>query len=227
MDSLKSLGSVEEIRAVCQRATQTPTSLDEPQPWTQTERINVGDMGHTFAALRAVRGMEKCLKVAKEMAEGTSPTPFAFFYGGVGNGKSHLLEAAVIRLNERGLWTRYNTWGEIIGNLRRYLHNADPMMPLFDVVLSRWCRAPRLVIDDLGMGTTDTEWEMAQLEAILTTRYRLTLWTMIATNKDIRQLPPRVVSRLLDQEICTACVNEAADYRKSKRARLVPLSLRG
>lgn len=179
------------------------------------ERINVADMGHTFANFKPAPGSESSLKEFQDIAGGQSSKPFVFCYGGVGNGKTHLLEAAVIRLNERGLFTRYYTWVEIIGNIRKSL-NHSPEEPSAAVIVERFSRTPRLVIDDLGMGVTDTDWELAQLETIIAYRYRARLLTLIATNKDIKDLPPRIQSRLSDKEFCTMCLNRAADYRRSK-----------
>ena len=199
-----------------QKVTPTPQAFDEPQPITLAERLNIGDMGHTFANFKTVAGAEDCLKVFSEAAEGISPTPFIFCYGGVGNGKTHMLEAMVIRLNERGLFTRYYTWSRIISNLRRFIRRDDATSPPYDVIFGRWCQSPRLIIDDLGMGTTDTDWELSQLEGIITYRYHVKLFTTIATNKDIKDMPPRVVSRLRDKEVCTICLNKAPDYRLTK-----------
>ncbi len=176
----------------------------------------MGDLAHTFANFKILAGTEAAMNLFRDMAEGECPTPFGFCYGGTGNGKTHLLEAMTIRLNERGLFTRYHTWGEVVSNIRRYM-NSRPDEPSAEVVLDRWCRTPRLVIDDLGMGTTDTEWELAKLETIVAFRYRLKLFTAIATNQDIKQLPPRVVSRLSDKELCTMVLNKAPDFRKTKK----------
>ncbi len=191
---------------------------EEPHYWPLSRSINIGDMSHTFANFKSVPGAENCLRVFHEMAEGTSATPFAFCYGEVGNGKTHLLEATVIRLNERGLFTRYLTWGDIVNTIRRFIRHTEDE-PSANEILERTCRAPRLIIDDLGMGVTDTDWELAQLEAIINYRYRFKLFTAIATNKDIKDLPPRIISRLNDKEVCTKCLNRAPDYRLEKKRR--------
>ncbi len=66
------------------------------------------------------------------------------------------------------------------------------------------------------MGLADTAWEAAQLETIIDYRYRYKLLMATATNKDISQLPERVVSRLSDRSVCIMCLNKASDYRKLK-----------
>ena len=216
---------MEHIGAILRRNTEgqdhyqtiilTPPICDYEQPLTLAQRINVSDLGHTFASFTPVPGVAACVKALAELAEGISPVPFVVCFGGAGNGKTHLLEALVIRLNERGLWCRYNTWAGLIGLLKRHL--AKDSIPTYDATLTEICRAPRFVIDDVGMGATDTAWEMSQLETIIDYRYRYKLLTALTTNLDAKQLPPRVLSRLMDESVCMMCLNKGTDYRRLKK----------
>ncbi len=192
------------------------TLEQESKPLTAAQKIGISDMAHTFDAFKMVAGLQQCVKGLREMAEGKSAVPMAVVYGGVGNGKTHLLEAVVIRLNERGLFTRYYTWSDIVGLFKSKLEkDADPS---FAVLLERFCRGSRLVIDDVGMGTMNTPFETSQLEAIIDYRYRFRLFTVMATNLDIstKYLPERVVSRLSDNSRCALLLNKGEDYRKKK-----------
>lgn len=181
----------------------------------QLWRMNVSSLDNSFDNFRVVVGTKEAYESIKSLADGSSPVPFVFVYGGVGNGKSHLLEALVIGLNKRLLYTYYNTWSSIVTKLKA--HMAKDAEPSSETLLERYCHAPRLVIDDIGMGTTDTEWQWSQLERIVTERYRFRLLTAMATNIVPTDLPERILSRLKDRSVCAMVLNKAGDYRKSKK----------
>ena len=176
--------------------------------------MGISNIGHTFRNFKSVAGVKESLEAMRNLAEGTSPVPIVFCYGGVGNGKTHLLEALVIRLNERGLYSRLYLWRNIVSLFKRHLDKEAE--PPFDELLGRFCQARQLIIDDVGIGVTDTAWEQAQLETIIDYRYSHELVTALATNKDISELPSRVLSRLSDKAVCIMCLNKSDDFRKLK-----------
>jgi len=79
-------------------------------------------------------------------------------------------------------------------------------------------QAKVLVLDDWGM-EYGTPWEYAQLERIIAYRYRARLITIMASNKDIKQLEglsERIVSRFYDPEVSQLVLNSGEDYRRRK-----------
>lgn len=138
--------------------------------------------------------------------------PICLVYGGVGNGKTHILHAAAIELYKQGLFTRVYIYDDILNVLRESINN--PSMD-YNEILDRYCQAERLIIDDVGAGS-DTEFSNRILETIMVHRYGYRLMTLISTNKDINNLPERVLSRLKDKSVCYLVENKATDYRPEK-----------
>ncbi len=208
----------------CRTETHTPTPPAlEPEEMVVSVagrlcwELGISSLAHSFENFEQVPGAELAFKAFHDLAEG-SGRPLLLCYGGPGNGKTHLLEALVIRLYQRGLFTRYFTWNGVVRELKRHLaKDADPS---FDILLDRFCRAQRLVIDDLGAGVTDSEWELAQLETIVDWRYRYRLLTAMASNLDIKQLPNRIFSRFCDPAVSLLVLSTAGDYRVSRQERI-------
>ena len=92
-------------------------------------------------------------------------------YGGVGNGKSHLCEATAIELYKRGLFVRVMTMSNMMITLKSHMNKKTP--PGYDWLLSSYCLAERLILDDVGMGGSGSSWEWGQLEDIMN---RATRW---------------------------------------------------
>ena len=91
-----------------------------------------------------------------------------------------------------------------------------PSRSSLDEVIDRYCYAPCLVIDDVGMGGSGSDWEWGQLEEIVNERYRERLMTIMATNRDLDQLPERIVSRFDDAKVGTIVLNSGEDYRRRR-----------
>lgn len=177
----------------------------------------MSDMNHTFANFRRVKGTANALGAFKALADGERP--FLLCYGGVGNGKTHLLEAAAIRLNEMGKHGRLWVFADFLSWLRRLMGEK---LEDVDTIIERYqSNRAYLFFDDVGM-EYGTPWEESVLERIINGRYRSRGITALVTNKDLDQvddkgrrcIPERVVSRFFDPDIGVVVLNEAEDYRK-------------
>lgn len=109
---------------------------------------------------------------------------------------------------------RYLTWTRVINALKDGFR--DGAIPPYRMIMRNYCYANALILDDIGMGSTGTDWEFSQLEEIIDVRYDQRLLTLMATNKDWSELPARVQSRLKDPEIAKVVVNRGEDYRRLK-----------
>ena len=138
----------------------------------------------------------------------------ALIYGGVGNGKTHLLEAMAIELYKRGLFVRVMTMSQMMIALKAGMNRGA--WPNYDWLISSYCLADRLIIDDVGMGGSGSSWEWGQLEDIMIARYRERLFTIFTTNMDITELPERIVSRFYDPDVGSCVLNSGVDFRKLK-----------
>jgi DNA replication protein DnaC len=166
---------------------------------------------HTFKTFKERPGAELAFSNFKFLAEGDTKSPFLFCYGGTGNGKTHLCEAAVIRLMQRGIDTRYYTLAGLMGLLHRCIedNSVDKMMEIMEEVTG-------LVLDDWG---ELSDWEEEKLKDLINERYRWKRITILTSNRSldrIRERNERVFSRFLDTELSVMVLNEASDYRPHK-----------
>lgn len=184
-------------------------------PEERQRALGVSSLGHTFEAFRAILGTAGVYKAMRALAEDKTKTPLLLCYGGVGNGKTHLLEAMVITFRSRGIPAYYRSWMEVSHHLLASMRDRD-MLP-YDKILANYCRSELpILLDDVGLGETQSGWEYAPLEEIVNYRYRMRLITVLVSNKDISELPDRIVSRFSDPDVGVVVLNSGKDYRRRK-----------
>ena len=176
--------------------------------------LGVTSLENTFANFKPAEGTQKALIAFSALASGETEWKMLLCYGGVGNGKTHLCEAAAIALYKRGLFARVSTMAVLMRALKECMH-PEPHIS-YEELLNNYCHAERLIIDDVGMGGSGSEWEYGQLEEIIIARYRDRLFTILTTNRDISELPERITSRFYDPEVGRIILNQGADYRRQK-----------
>ena len=176
--------------------------------------LRVSSLENTFQNFRPLKGTEKALQACQTLASGKTGWQMLLIYGGVGNGKTYLLEALAIELYKEGKFCGINTYDKMMGFLRRCIN--DDLLPNIDVVMDGWCRAERIIIDDVGMGGSDSVWSMKMLEELVVARYRNNLFTVLSTNIDISELPERVISRFKDPQKARMVLNSGVDFRPLK-----------
>ncbi|MCK5016424.1 MAG: ATP-binding protein [Candidatus Peribacteraceae bacterium] len=173
--------------------------------------LNISSFDSTFGNFRPVAGTEKSLAAFQELVN-ESTRKMLLCIGSKGCGKTHLCEALSLSWWELGFKVRIYVWSDFIGLLKSTF--SGEMQGQFDVILTRFKKAPRLILDDVGMGgATDKSWEWGVLEEIINYRYRERLITVVTTNLDITELPDRVVSRFRDEQYGRVVLNKADDYR--------------
>lgn len=168
---------------------------------------------HTFENFRAVKGTTEALTTFRNYAESLKP-PFLLCYGAVGNGKTHLLEALALRLEQRGI--RSTTWvvPEMLAWLKQKI--GDPFQVELDQVIQNYQTGTLpLLLDDLGV-EYGTPWEISVLERIILGRYRERVPTVVTTNRDLDELPERVISRFYEPGLGQVVLNDGKDYRKRR-----------
>ena len=177
--------------------------------------LGVASLDNTFGNFKPASGTGKALAAFKALALGKTDKPLLLCYGGVGNGKSHLCEATAIALYKRGLFCRVLSMARIMGALKGCIRSESPLA--LEELQRNYCYADRLILDDVGMGGSGSEWEFRQLEEIVVVRYRERLFTIFTTNRDPTELPERIVSRFRDPDVGRVVLNEGADYRRVKK----------
>lgn len=138
--------------------------------------------------------------------------------GTKGTGKTHLasaicnyLEQEDVPTEEKPL-TMYVTAPDLLDLLRSGYENDDHQ-ELLDL-----CRSiDVLILDDLGVESGTSEWVQEKLYSVLNYRYQAELPTVVVTNDRLEHLPPRLRSRLSDDQLCRHVETVAPDYRQRRR----------
>jgi len=168
---------------------------------------------NTFDKMRQPVGFEETFSAFKNIAEGKTEWYMLLVYGGAGNGKSKCCEAVVITLYDRGIKAKREKWSDIIRfTLKASLGKKQPDKLPYEEQFERLRDKKYLIIDDVGMGSTGGNWEWGELEDIVDYRLEHKLFTIITTNLDIKNIPPRIVSRLRASR-CRLIRNKATDQR--------------
>lgn len=191
---------------------------EEPESKSDSlSRFNLSSLEHTFKNFRQLKGTEQAYDAFYKLSQGKLGKKFVFCYGTVGCGKTHLIEATVIEWAKQGIGSRYQTMSEIMRWLKKAMKPNS--VPPYDMLFERVCNQDKLIIDDVGMGTIESNWELAELEDIINERYHKRFRddgkvTILASNKKPSDLPDRVVSRFFDPEVGVVVFIGAGDYRR-------------
>ena len=170
----------------------------------------------TFDNFVLIHGARDSYNAAKAWTDPAADFIWLIIYGGVGNGKSHLCNAALNVLLSRGQKARLITASSLLSELRMAMSDHTT-----DVVMRGYQETSELIIDDLGAGMKHpnepgSEWEWSRMEELLVSRYDGLKPTMVATNLDWSELPERIASRFQDREYARMVQNAAPDYRREK-----------
>ena len=204
--------------------TPDPKNTEQEQPTSEQIRADylkaagVLSLSHTFENIRQPKGYDKVYQAFTEITSGNVDWFMLLVYGGSGNGKTLACEAAVIKLYDRGIKARRERWADIVRfTLKAAMNNHKPDAETYENIFKRLRERRTLIIDDVGMGSTGGNWEWGELEDILDYRLEHGLFTIMTTNLDLKEIPPRIISRFRDAAKCRMVFNEAADQRPQNK----------
>ena len=179
--------------------------------------FNISSLNHTFENFKADSQTKEAVMTLKALSNAELKKQFVLLYGTAGCGKTHLIEATIINWARQNIWSSYLTFSEMARQLKTELRKGGDF---YDLRFEDFCNGKRLIIDDFGMGTTESRFEISDLEDIIDKRYRrryypdCDLVTILATNKDIKELPDRITSRFFDPEFGVVLYMGDKDYRR-------------
>jgi len=194
-------------------AYKEPTTEERKESLRQS--LNITSWDNTFENLERIKGLEASLAAFMELAIGESTWHMLLCYGTAGCGKTHLCEALSIALAKRNIRCRVDEWSELVRLLKGAMQSE--LTGAYDRLFKNIRTSSRLIIDDVGSGSTGSNWEWGELEDIINYRYRECLFTVVTTNLNIKDLPDRIVSRFRDGIKSRLILNGAGDYRPKKR----------
>lgn len=182
--------------------------------------LNISSLSHTFDNFRVSnKELKEAAEIMRAASSGESGKQFILLLGATGCGKTHLIEASILNWAKRGVHSYYQTFSEIARRLKTELRKGGEF---YDVQFGVYRDCQILIVDDFGMGTTESRFEISDLEDIIDLRYRRRYYpninqvTIMASNKDIRDLPDRVTSRFYDPEFGVMIYMGDKDYRRRK-----------
>lgn len=129
-------------------------------------------------------------------------------YGGTGNGKTMCCEATVIDMYDKGLRVKRDRWSDIVRHLKELMKTGG-----YENYFNDFRSRQRIILDDVGSGSTGGSWEWGELEDIIDYRLEKGLFTIVTTNLDGRDIPPRILSRFKFKNKSRLILNEAPDQR--------------
>jgi DNA replication protein DnaC len=156
--------------------------------------------------------MRRIYRRAREFAR--EPRRWLMLNGSPGTGKTHLAAAIANERRAAGGTAYFITAPDLLDYLRSAY--APDSKVSYDKVFEAVRAAPLLVLDDLGAHSS-TPWAEEKLFQILNYRYNAALPTVITTNLDIRDLDPRIRSRINDAQLCDFLVMQVPPFRAELR----------
>jgi DNA replication protein DnaC len=196
-------------RCECRSALESQQSIDDLLRMSNIDPFR----DKSFANFDTkVKGVEKACKAARDFAR--DPQGWLVLKGPYGCGKTHLAAAIGNEAIGRHLQTLFSVVPDLLDHLRSTFGPSSETS--YDDVFERVRGTNILILDDLGTESS-TPWAREKLFQILNYRYNYRMPTVITTNRDLRQIDERIVSRMQDVDLSKFMEITAGDYRTNER----------
>jgi DNA replication protein DnaC len=168
----------------------------------------------TFDA--GVSGVARAYARARRFAE--HPHGWLILFGGYGSGKTHLAAAIAneVLRHSNALNVLFTVVPDLLDHLRSTFGPTSEVA--YDERFEQVRGAGVLILDDLGTENA-TPWAREKLFQIFNHRYNYKLPTVITSNREPKDIEPRIFSRMSDRELCEEITMiDAPDYRQNAPA---------
>lgn len=195
--------------------------FDETQPDLSTLDLHADQMFTTFDLRERelpqhdAKNLQRAYETAREFSD--KPSDW-LIYNSIahGNGKTHLAAAIANQLARRGEVVLFISVPDLLDHLRATYSPSSVIR--YDRRFNEIKTCPVLVLDDLGTESA-TPWAREKLYQLLNHRYITRLPTVITTATPIKELDPRLESRMMDESRSSFFVLKAPTYRGKTRVK--------
>jgi DNA replication protein DnaC len=159
-----------------------------------------------------IPGVARAYARARRFSE--QPFGWLILFGGYGCGKTHLAAAIANEILKNNFVTVLFT---IVPDLLDHLRSTfGPSSEIeYDERFEQVRSADVLILDDFGTENA-TPWAREKLFQIFNHRYNSRLPTVITSNREPKDIDPRIFSRMSDRDLCDEItIIDAADYRRT------------
>jgi len=176
----------------------------------QLGRFNLDRFDPSGRGLRGEsrRNLEGAFRLAKHWA--AEPDGWLVFLGANGCGKTHLAAGIASERLAQGDAVAFANVPDLLDELRATF--APGSKERFDHRFRRLLEAPVLILDDLG-AQQSSAWAEEKLYQLLNHRHVQRTPTIFTTNCELKEMEPRIASRLADLQTSTVYQITAPDYR--------------
>jgi len=154
------------------RGEREPIEPKEGSPeWIagKLRQFNISSLNHTFESFKVGSQTKEAAETLKALSDGGLKKQFVLLYGATGCGKTHLIEATIINWAKHGVRSSYRTFSEMARKLKTALRLGGDF---YEERFNHYSEVKRLIVDDFGSGTTESRFEISDLEDLIDLRYR-------------------------------------------------------
>jgi DNA replication protein DnaC len=159
-----------------------------------------------------ISGVNRAYARARNFAR--QPQGWLILMGNFGCGKTHLAAAIANEvLQHHFITVLFAVVPDLLDHLRGTFGPSSEVA--YDERFEQIRSAHLLILDDFGTENA-TPWAREKLYQIFNHRYNYRLPTVITSNRDPKEIDPRIFSRMSDRELCDEItIMDAADYRRT------------
>ena len=205
--------SAEQRNAAAVEAERQGRELSRRRAWLNLYNAKVCTFANLKPRPKEVPALAEVKRTVEAWSRGENE-PFLTLAGEPGTAKSHLAEAALRVVFERGEAARF----EVVSDLLTRLRDAIAEDGNQDKLLGQMIDTPWLVLDDLGRHT-NSPWVKDRIYTLINARYRRKRRTILTTNLSEQQLADLLDQPLSDRVFDTGsgvvrvCVLVGKSYR--------------
>lgn len=154
--------------------------------------------------------LQKAYNAATLFAQKKKLSGWLVFIGGYGTGKTHLAAGIGNYRHNLGETPMFVVVPDLLDHLRATFSPNSNVS--YDELFNEIKTAQLLILDDLGTQSA-TPWAREKLYQIFNYRYVAELPTVITTTLPLKEIDPRIQSRMLDARLCTINLLTVPSFR--------------